>query len=81
MHASIDIQCTVYMYVYDCVHVLFPHLLLVAVGVTVIALCNACIFFFIVLYVPIQHTVTNPSSTTSMTTDVMSAIIDSGMLF
>ena len=73
MHANIDVQCTVY--VYDCVYVLFPYLLLVAVGVTVIAFCNACIFFFMVLYVPIQHTVTNPSSTTSMTTDVVNAII------
>ena len=26
------------------------------------------------LYVPIQHAVTNPSSTTSMTTDVMNGI-------
>ena len=56
-----------------CMCVLVAHLLPV-VAVASCILCNALILFFMVLYVPIQHINTSPSSTTSMATNVARAI-------
>ena len=61
--------------IHVCAYLVPAHLLTVAGIAVVTVVCNALIFFFMVLWVPIQHNITIPSSTVSIVTDTIKAII------